>query len=112
MSELLKLAEECERVDFGSDDLDKRIADAVGFHWFPDEDGLLPSHLIFTRSLDAARALIPKGCDWALVSDGRALLWRKGGFDLLKADSSCAKSPAKALVAAALKARARAEGEE
>lgn len=142
MSELLKLAEECEKAAGFSGQLDARIAVALrippdysptwlrdnfptwgarsdgrvevvhadgrgGVHWAPKR---------YTASIDAALTLVPDGMEYSIstlygLADAEVGLncsaedgpWRSRRLD---ADVPLA------LCAAALKARARAEGEE
>lgn len=56
---------------------------------------------VYTRSLDAALTLVPKGWEWEVYGHGLAVLRRIG-----RHKGSSAATPALALTAAALRARA------
>lgn len=97
VDELLALADRCEAASEGSLSLENDIAAALDR--YPRED--------WTRSLDAALSLVPEGLDWAVdVLNGKpgatVFLQRSTeSFQCLEA-----ATPALALCAAALRARA------
>ncbi len=105
MSELLKLAALCEQADGPSLDLDHAIHDL-----FPDGDGAP----LYTRSLDAAMTLVPEGwaykigrtwCElWPVSSELTDEQWPEGWDDDRQ---HIAATPALALCAAVLRARAK-----
>lgn len=56
----------------GNNVLDREVAEEFGIQWSPDEEGnfggynILPRRCWFTRKLDAAFVLIPKGWAWRI----------------------------------------------
>lgn len=118
-AKLLELADRCEREE-PSDALDRAIAAACKIRWSSDEDGqfggynLLPRRVWFTRSLDAAVTLVPeKWTAWELRSHAARTRYSADLSRLTECDASQedwahgrASTPALALCAAALRARA------
>ena len=126
--DLNELARRVEMAPSNSWDLDREIFKATGglpdvwfgskvINWFGDgpfgcntEDGMRHLGCInapnYTASLDAAASLIPDGFDWILerVNDGMTIGARVGHNDPNRI--SFAETPALALCAAALRARA------
>jgi hypothetical protein len=124
MSALLQLAERCEKATGPDNVLEREIAEALGWRhvrnkgpdseWFPyvwvapdgecDPDEAYPD---YTESLDAAMQLVPEGCSWNLHKHScwaRSCVFVDDGRD---AGHCCdCATPALALVAAALRARA------
>lgn len=78
--------------------LDQDIADAVGY----PPRARLPS---YTASIDAAVTLVPSGYDWCVFADGFAGVGPRVADEVPDA-SKCGATPALALCAAALRARA------
>ena len=117
----MALALRCEAASRADRELDADIHEAAGFHvdrtcpitWHDDEE--TPP---YSRSIDAARTLVPDGMRTATVSEMEhdnkwqwrlgykygTTRWGKGGID------GYAATPALALCAAALKARAHGQG--
>lgn len=131
MSDLLKLAERCEAAEGPNGDLDLDIHGACNASkvWTAEERTWMHLHGEFapyTASLDAALTLVPEG--WRLAAlcerepwfcrletlDFRSVTWGKGEdwiTDITDGQEAMAKgsSPALALCAAALRARAPIE---
>jgi hypothetical protein len=133
---LLALADRCEQAAGPDRELDVAIARALGWKplyrddyskWWPPaavEDSRARKRSIlhhptqplpaFTASLDAAVTLVPEGCDWHCQSNPSVTAcWAsvspvKRGIELLEWGSGMrrASTPALALCAAALRARA------
>jgi hypothetical protein len=124
---LLALADRCEQAAWPDKMLDYEIAWAAGYRfekakfekrkWWRDSKGVRCSGLAadaepprFTASLDAAVMLVPEGCEW-LRKSGQCMTVYRVPDDLKEwarhIDARCA-TPALALCAAALRARAAA----
>ncbi len=104
-AELIALAERVEGLTGACDNTDCEIAFALDLECHENDDGVWGSDEPFTDSLDAALGLVPSGCDWSAYSSGRALIWRtRHKVDV--AIEGRAPTPALALTAAALRARA------
>ena len=133
---LLALAARVEAAAGADVQMDCDIAAAIGFeHWSPADwadakatdaaEGLPPPMMLpppprYTTSLDAAAALVPEGFLWSVASY-RGDDWKPGLFcadcapDDPSAELLCetkAATPALALCAAALRARAEEAGDE
>lgn len=116
-SDVEALAERCERAAGPDRELDAEIGryfSARFLGYVPDE----PQHgcAEFTRSIDAAMTLVPEGWYWRA---GHGVLWpgwahlnRKHPDHCEREDehSAHAETPALALCAAALRARAQSQG--
>jgi hypothetical protein len=98
MTSLLELADRCEDATGPDGSLDKEIAKArYG-------DGIRPPKVAFTASLDAAMALVPESIELTLdISKPRSTAQLFGSDPL---SSATGATPALALCAAALRARA------
>ena len=112
---LIELAERCEAATGPDRDIDALIAPFAGSRvvdeGYPlgrccyDADHRLVTMPPYTRSLDAAMSLVPKGASWSLydvIGKRESVRMYGRGFDVLCA----AANPALALCAAALRARA------
>jgi hypothetical protein len=131
MTDLIALADRCEAAEGADRDLDEAIALALGWSSVPNPTfagGLVGRWLLpdgsmtgqidalpkFTASLDAAMTLVPEGQasavgTMAFRNDPRkpwACIWSEQGEPLWRADAA---TPALALCAAALRARASME---
>ena len=93
---LLALAERVEAASEGSLQLDIAILSVVGWG----------TGIRLTRSLDAAVALVPQGLDWSVDSMPSATIHFLNDHPPTTADCLKAATPALALTAAALRARA------
>ena len=129
----IALAERCEQAAGPSNGLDAEIALAIGYtherrgtdraRWWRTPAGQQLAYvgyknhpLFFTGSLDAAATLVPEGCDWHCQSNPSvSACW--ASVSPMKFDSKLqewgsgmrrASTPALALCAAALRARAAA----
>lgn len=115
--ELVKLAARCEAASGPDQELDREIAVAVGHPWDYAADWGSRGHerpvaFPYTASIDAAMMLVPGGWDWCLSM---------GAGDYAEASlapswkvtecSGTADTPALALCAASLRARATTTGE-
>lgn len=129
MSDLLALAERCEKAEGPDRLLSQAIAEAVGWKcdlgtnwaresasvWWRDPGGNTRDLPDFSASLDAALSLVPEGCapmqDWHHLRDDLpgVLVWEcyvqqvSDGHTIGSADAG---TPALAMAAAALRARA------
>lgn len=122
MTRLVELAELCEKASGPDRELYAMIYDAVyGGECLYDpkwETWITPGGMnvpAFTASLDAALTLVPEGWDWASGSGqfgGHAFMRRVTSVGEPPAISSDAATPALALCAAALRARATQDGGE
>jgi hypothetical protein len=127
---LLELAERCEQATGPDRELDAEIAEASGnvpedyqrathygeprpyfWHKFEREGEIIP--LRYTASLDAAMTLVPEGLEgrveWRTgkgMHPAYASMWGCGARDIDRHDNGHGKTPALALCAAALRARA------
>lgn len=78
---LPRLIARLEKARAGSDGLDRAIATALKRRWSADEDGqfggydLLPQRCWYTRSVDAALTLVPKGCSYLMRSGDERGYW-------------------------------------
>lgn len=102
---LVELAGRCEQVSGPDRALDCLIGDAIGAR---TRNGVINVSATYTASLDAAMTLVPEGL-WAegsLSSPGQLEVHGPCTYDPL--GKGWAATPALALCAAALKARARA----
>jgi len=138
-AELLRLAERCEKETAGSRELDGLIACAIfqavstdddliyrspickadecapGTYWHVQRSGRsLQTAPKFTESLDAAVSSIPGGYDWSLFFDNGAALagCQPASDDGCDMTDTPGATPALALTAAALKARALASRDD
>jgi len=102
--DLTRLAEMCEGAEGPSYDLEKKIAEAVGY------PAIVPP--AYTASLDAAVTLVPEGWYWRA---GHGVLWAGWAHLNRKHSDHCdrddehsahAETPALALCTASLRARA------
>ena len=95
MMSLLELAERCEAAEGSDSNLDWAIINAIN----PDE------RWTYTGSIDAAARLVPEGWGWNLDSGGYAVVldWGNGPKPRIGGRGA---TPALALCAAALRARA------
>lgn len=106
MSALIKLAERVEAATGSSFLLEQEIADAVGHN----PRARLPN---YTASLDAAVTLVPEGLCVRLFihpDEAHADIYRAHSSRGLIAEAEQAATPALALTAAALRARAAVDG--
>ncbi len=128
MSDLIALAERCEKATGPDRELDRLIVLALGADveriagsaadgsqdGFVDRKGVLPKGFAYTASLDAAMTLVPEGWETAIYLGGeranvqmetqamRDSWFDEGGGPI----DGTAPTPALALCAAALRARA------
>lgn len=117
-AELLALAERTERAEGADRELDVAIHQTLGrpVLWAIDDDGCeyqaLVSVPLYTASLDAALSLVPEGRIVRLLMDpdGRSAAYVNHPGQI--ADRRLAATPALALVAAALRARAEEAKDE
>lgn len=100
-----------ESASEGSRELSDAVLEACGrdCNWLRSLARDDPSFVIPdpSRSLDAARALVPEGWDWRIQSEdggGYVWIWPAGG-DYLNAENGEAATPELALCAAVLRAR-------
>jgi len=116
---LVELAEACEKADAGSFDLNKAILSALGYtwrgmaYWFHDDSHAWKGSTNFTASIDAAMSLVPEGMKFILDTHHMIVTiyeyWpisspEDEGFASYQAEAA---TPALALVAAALRAKAQ-----
>lgn len=105
---LIELAERVEGAEGTSPQLDRDISAALDVWWMPDSTCAGP----WTFSIDAALALVPEGCRWDIagLENGRAgaRVWSITG-PVPPLTAKHLATPALALVAAALRARAAME---
>lgn len=124
MSELWQLADRCEAASEGSFDLDNEILIALGYswrgmgYWFRDDSHQWKGGKSFTTSLDAAMTLVPEDASetatfWQIGNDGEGgdpALFKVRILIVSRLASEkhigLADTPALALTAAALRARA------
>lgn len=125
-AELLALAERVEKAQGADRGLDAAVFLACGPHaipWRHAEGGNLYSGGLgttapaYTASLDAAASLVPEGCSWGIVSDffhsGKpAAKVGKSRSEASENPWHSAATPALALTAAALRARAEEASDE
>lgn len=120
---LLALAKRCEQAAGPDRELDNAILIALGYSWrgmaylHDDDNHVLKGSTFFTKILDAAVTLVPEGCDWHCQSNPSvSACW--ASVSPMKFDSKLqewgsgmrrASTPALALCAAALRARAMAQ---
>jgi len=132
---LIALAEECERAEGPSRELDRKIFEAAtglsaSYQALGFSGKSVTRHMDtprYSASIDAALTLVPADLWWLqnLIERRSSIIFAGethaplGGFNCAlqhvdggRLTSGFAKTPALALCAAALKARARAEGEE
>lgn len=104
---LLALAGRCEQASVPDRGLDGEIGKAVGSEPFAICDtGNSPIFMSFTASLDAAMSLVPEGCEWRVNwSELPDRTW--AGIAGVQGLNTSAATPALALCAAALRARAK-----
>jgi hypothetical protein len=105
---LLALAERCEQAVGPDRELDFAIAAGVGW---PDSPNLHQHARRYTESIDAAVTLVPEGRGYELRqgnSGARRALCRMWDGRGIWTDGTVAATPALALCAAALRARAAA----
>lgn len=114
---LLALADRVEAATGPDNDLDCRVAAATGYTLPEVERYLLPGQFLvapnYTASLDAALTLVPDGWNRRLAEDDDHTWYaelRLGFCTSYSASVGCirASSPAIAMTAAALRARAKA----
>jgi hypothetical protein len=112
VSRLQELADRCEKADGPSRDLDQDIHEAVFIGGAPTERAY-PHCGKVTVSLDDALKLVPRGDDWTLSAAAYepCLATIPSGDDRVDAVHGYAATPALAICAAALKARARGEAQ-
>lgn len=98
--DLLSLATRCEEATGANKMLDEAIYEAVGAVPIRHHSFVYP-HYAYTASLDCAMSLVPEGRehDWSLIGGS---YWQAEVAD----ESADAATPALALCAAALRARA------
>lgn len=116
MSGLLELAARCEAAEGPDHDLTEAIARAVGGDIRTGP--ILPDHaprgfyagLAYTYSIDAAMSLVPEECghNWSLIGSDKIGATRGAWQAEVVDELADAATPALALCAAALKARASA----
>ena len=106
---LLALAERCEQAAGPDRELDFAIAAGLGW---PDSPNLHQHARRYTESLDAAITLVPEGCDWHVQANPSVgACWASVGGPIkqrISSDVRKAATPALALCAGALRARAAA----
>jgi hypothetical protein len=113
VSDMLNLAERCEKADGPDRDLDYLIADAIGhgqlradtlYAWGKAGSTNEPiAALPYTASINSAISVVPEGYDWAVFRTNGGLTvhaWCGSREDMF------GDNPALALCAAALRARA------
>ena len=100
---LLALAERCEKATGGDRELDEEIGAAIGkpSHFTDDEGSRFRITRRYTASLDAAMSLVPEGDLHLEIKRGK--VWAFVGSPIRAATAA---TPALALCAAALRARA------
>jgi hypothetical protein len=114
--DLLKLGERCEAAAGSDRELDREIARSIDL--FAGTRASYDLNIVmvpkYTLSVDAAMSLVPEGCAWTLYSDGPTCIAsaeigpHPTGGQLMQAQwSGEGETPALALCAAALRARAR-----
>jgi hypothetical protein len=133
MSELIKLAERCEKADGPSLDLDKAILKVLGYtwrgmnYWSSDNESMWKWLATFSYSIDAAMTLIPKGfclaslgfcegdeyqpgwhCELLAKPEHYVFVGLDDSMNFHREDPRRIRTPALALCAAALRARATA----
>jgi hypothetical protein len=113
MTDLVELAERVEKATGPDRELDMAICLALDTGRRVTGDGRWLGPDEFTESLDAARELVPEGLEWRLeqrhskgMYPAYASLWGRGASDIDHHDNATGKTPALALCAAALRARA------
>lgn len=113
MSELLKLAERCEQATGPDRELDMAICVALDTGRRVTGSGRWLGPDCFTGSLDVALLLMPEDREWRVerrlskgMSPAYASLWSAGARDIDRHDNGRGKTPALALCAAVLRARA------
>ena len=134
MSELIRLAERCEKADTPSLDLDKSILRALGFtwrgmnYWSADNETAWKGLATFSYSIDAAITLIPDGfclaslgfcegdeyqagwhCELVSKPEHYVFVGLDDPMNFHREDPRRIKTPALAVCAAALRARAGAQ---
>jgi hypothetical protein len=120
-AELLALAARVEAATEGGLALNKAILLALGYswrgmaYWHSDDKRMWTGPTTFTTSLDAAASLVPEG--WAFCVDsndgGYATVFPRRELGYLPTDPYAdAATPALALTAACLRAKAREAGDE
>lgn len=109
MSALIELAERVEALTVPDREVDALMQRALGdgsrYHWFADMNGAWVTDANaprYTASLDAAMTLVPEGAYWAVKHYPNA----KCAADVFGTRQGYAATPAVALCAAALRARA------
>lgn len=113
---LLELADRVEKLSAADRLVDAEIAHECGIKWSSDEDGnfggymIMPRRVHFTSSLDAAMTLVPKEM-WAEGSlDSPACIEVHCGSVYEEMGKGNGVTPAIALTAACLRARAQEAG--
>lgn len=101
-NKLTELAARCEAATGPDRELDALIESAI------PRFGLYR----YTASIDAAMTLVPEGWTWGVFDDGTAWVWPDERRDLLTGKQAKAATPALALCAATLRARAQQEDEK
>jgi hypothetical protein len=120
--ELLALAIRCEQATGPDRELDLRIAKRREQKPIPESANRIDGEMVwsgplgfflpaYTASLDAAMALVPEGCPWALCSpDGDEPAFATLAMTMAgDAEHGSGATPALALCAAALRARAASQ---
>ncbi len=116
---LIALAERCEQAAGPDRELDNAILSALGYswrgmaYWHNDDNHVLKGSTFFTKILDAAVTLVPDGWGWAVSTTGAGLPCAYGhppgnGLEVSWIDDTPAATPALAMCAFALRARAAA----
>lgn len=120
-SELIALAERVEAATGPDRELDECIGMAIGLkntmrvgHECLGTDRVVPVRCpTFTASLDAAMTLVPEGCDWSVDNfdgaNGKPSAWVHVRKSSAAIEQVTGATPALALTAAALRARAAAQ---
>lgn len=121
MSALIELAERCEQAAGPDRDLNIAMLPLVGLRFvdegppigqvcYDNNGGAVPMPS-FTASIDAALTLLPEGQEWTLVKAtyGPVLVLLPSGDDRVPDIKVYAKTPATAICASALRARAAGE---
>jgi hypothetical protein len=120
---LIELAERCEKASEPDRETEARIAMELAWRkttlgqagrvWYDQDGNLEAVPPKYTASLDAALTLLPEGSEWRLerrfskaMSPAYASVWNPGATDVDFHANAHGKSPALALCAAALRARA------
>jgi hypothetical protein len=110
VTDLLQLAERCEAATGANKMLDEAIFEAAGIVPSRHHAFVYP-HYAFTASVDAALTLVPEGAHYGNGKDsgGKSWAWvasRVNGVWQQKVATRWAATPALAICAAALRARA------